>query len=228
MPGPEELDCPMDPRHNKYPDNNPKQAIGITKAPTHFVPPALLIETGLAMADGGEKYGPYNWRDSQINASVYYDAMMRHLMAWWDGEDHAEDSGVHHLGHVAACCALILDSEAVGTFGDDRPAHGVTSMLLGMAKRRMAEVQEEPRVVVNLLDAGEDVSQTAWTDHTQPVPTKQYPILVRTLCDGGFDDVVPYKVYRACYDAGDYYIEADDGSGDEYYMLKHEVEVVCN
>lgn len=114
----------------KYPNNNPKAAVGAKKLPIHQVPPALMIGAAEAMADGAEKYGPYNFRESQIAASVYMGAMLRHLFAWWDGEDNAEDSGVHHMKHVAACAGLILDSMACGTFDDDRPpASGAAEMI---------------------------------------------------------------------------------------------------
>jgi hypothetical protein len=55
---------------------------------------------------------------------------MRHLMAWIDGEDIAEDSGVHHLGHVMACCAIILDAETQKTLNDNRPVRGKFSSLV--------------------------------------------------------------------------------------------------
>jgi hypothetical protein len=104
-----------------YPDNNPKTAIGISKAPLHTIPPVSLVHLGLAMEDGKKKYGLMNWRAKTVSASVYYDAMLRHLLAWWDGEDAAPDSKVHHLGHVMACCAILLDAEASTRLNDDRP-----------------------------------------------------------------------------------------------------------
>lgn len=107
-----------------YPDNNPKTAFGARKPSFHFVPPVAELHLGQAMADGGSKYGTMNWREKTISSSVYYDAARRHLAAWWDGEDIAPDSGVHHLGHLMACCALILDGEAQGKLNDDRPIPG--------------------------------------------------------------------------------------------------------
>jgi hypothetical protein len=55
---------------------------------------------------------------------VYVDAALRHLNAWFDGEQEASDSGVHHLGHARACMAILLDAEATGNLIDDRPAEG--------------------------------------------------------------------------------------------------------
>ena len=93
-----------------YPDNNPKSAVGMNKPSLGSIPPVALIHLGRAMAFGASKYGRMNWRENSVAKSVYYDAMMRHLMAWWDGEDTADDSGCHHLAHVMASCAIILDA----------------------------------------------------------------------------------------------------------------------
>lgn len=104
-----------------YPDNNPKALSGSLKIPLDLVPPALALGVAEAMADGAKKYGAYNYRTSKIAANVYKAAIDRHMGAWWDGEDDASDSGIHHLKHVAACLAIMLDSMACGTFDDNRP-----------------------------------------------------------------------------------------------------------
>lgn len=100
---------------------NPKDAIGMTKASLRAVPPVALLHLGQAMMDGVRKYGLMNWRQHPVLVSIYYEAALRHLFAWWDGEDYAVDSGVHHLAHVMACCAIILDATASDTATDDRP-----------------------------------------------------------------------------------------------------------
>jgi hypothetical protein len=106
------------------PDSNPKTAQGAKKVPLHLVPPALTHYAAAAFADGAEKYGPYNWRESRISASTYYAAALRHMSAWWDGEEVAPDSGVHHLGHAAACIAMLLDTMGSDRLNDNRPAPG--------------------------------------------------------------------------------------------------------
>lgn len=102
-------------------DGNPKTLIGIRKPSFHAIPPSALIHLGAAMADGKRKYGLTNWRENDVSASVYYDAALRHIHAWWDGERVAPDSRVHHLGHVMACCAIVLDAEVGNNLIDDRP-----------------------------------------------------------------------------------------------------------
>lgn len=112
-----------------YPDNNPKTAIGALKVPLHLVPPSAKHYLAMALADGAKKYGPYNWRDAAISISVYKAAMERHMDAFWDGEELAPDSGVHHVAHAMACCALILDAMSVGKLHDDRPTAGAVAEL---------------------------------------------------------------------------------------------------
>jgi hypothetical protein len=106
----------------KTAEPNPKDLIGIRKPPTlSVIPTAALLHMGKAMQNGAEKYGAYNWRDHPVKASIYVDAAMRHLLAWWDGERSADDSGVHHLGHAMACFAILCDAEEVDQLLDDRP-----------------------------------------------------------------------------------------------------------
>mgnify|MGYP001484229286 CR=1 FL=1 len=112
-----------------YPDNNPKTAVGASKVPLHLVPPSAKHYLALALADGARKYGPYNWRDHEISVSVYKAALERHMDAFWDGQDNAPDSGVHHVAHAMACCALILDALSVGKLNDDRPPAGASHRL---------------------------------------------------------------------------------------------------
>lgn len=112
-----------------YPDDNPKTAFGAKKLPLEVVPPSAVAALAEAFADGAKKYGPYNWREKSISSSVYYGACLRHIQAWWDGEDNAEDSGVNHLHHAMACLAMLVDSKSVGKLNDNRPPKGAASQM---------------------------------------------------------------------------------------------------
>lgn len=109
---------------NSPPDDNPKSASGVAKAPLHLIPPPALLELARAMQHGAEKYGAYNWRSHTVSASVYQAAAMRHLLAFWQRENVDRDSAAHHLAHAMACCAIALDAIHAGNFNDDRPATG--------------------------------------------------------------------------------------------------------
>lgn len=100
---------------------NPKDLVGNKKVSISKLPPIAILHGAHAMMDGASKYGPYNWRDNAVVSHIYVDAALRHLLAWWERQEVAEDSGVHHLGHALACCAILLDAQATGNLIDDRP-----------------------------------------------------------------------------------------------------------
>jgi len=103
-----------------YPDDNPKTAVGMTKPSTCRIPPVALLQLGAVMALGARKYGPFNWREKRVTTSVYADAIMRHFLAYLDGETADPESGEHPLAHVMACCAILIDAESLNTLNDDR------------------------------------------------------------------------------------------------------------
>jgi hypothetical protein len=100
---------------------DPKKAYGQDKAQLHLLPTSGLVAAAGALSLGGSKYGYWNWRGTTVAPSTYVGAAMRHLLAWRDGEDIDPESGVSHLGHVMANCAIILDAIEHGTLVDDRP-----------------------------------------------------------------------------------------------------------
>lgn len=102
-------------------DTNPKDAVGIAKVPFSTVPTQVVGELGLAMMEGALKYGRHNFRVAGVRASVYYDAALRHLAAFWEGQDIDPDSGLPHVVKAMACMAVLRDSQIQGNWNDDRP-----------------------------------------------------------------------------------------------------------
>ena len=100
---------------------NPKDAVGIRKAPMSTVPAPVLAEVGVAMLEGASKYGRHNWRVAGVRASVYYDGVMRHLMAWWEGEDIDPDSGLSHVVKAITSLTVLRDAMLQEMWTDDRP-----------------------------------------------------------------------------------------------------------
>jgi hypothetical protein len=98
------------------------------------------------MMDGAGKYNPYNWRDNKVVASIYIDACIRHLLSWYEGEEEAEDSGCHHLGHARACLGILLDAQETGNLVDDRPVNDtsreVLAKLFKKLQGKIAKMQE--------------------------------------------------------------------------------------
>jgi Domain of unknown function (DUF5664) len=116
---------------NKAADQtNPKDILGVKKPRLSLVPPAGLIYASLAMANGADKYGPYNWREKKVQAMIYLEAAMRHILSYQDGESNAQDSGAPHLGHAIACLLIIIDALETGNLIDNRPKPGPTSALI--------------------------------------------------------------------------------------------------
>lgn len=111
--------------------NNPKDLLGVKKISISKLPMVGIIHGAHAMGYGAAKYGPYNWRGNAVVASIYIDATMRHLAAWFDEKQEvAPDSGVHHLGHVLANMAILLDALETGNLMDDRPHSGRAASVL--------------------------------------------------------------------------------------------------
>ncbi len=109
---------------------NPKDILGVAKVSISKIPPSALIHEALAFMDGAKKYDAYNWRKNKVIAHIYVDAALRHISSWFDGEEIAEDSGVHHLGHARACLAILIDAMETGNLVDDRPIAGVTGEII--------------------------------------------------------------------------------------------------
>lgn len=102
-------------------DTNPKDAIGVTKVPLSTVSAPVMAEVGVAMLEGALKYGRHNYRAAGVRASVYYDAVFRHLGAWWEGQDIDPDSGISHITKAIAGLVVLRDSMMRGNWVDDRP-----------------------------------------------------------------------------------------------------------
>jgi hypothetical protein len=102
-------------------DTNPKDAIGATKLPMSLVPETAIALASLAHLAGALSYGKWNWRKAGVRASIYLDALKRHIAKWENGQELDSDSGLPHLAHALACLNIIVDSRACGKLTDDRP-----------------------------------------------------------------------------------------------------------
>jgi hypothetical protein len=126
--------------------SNPKDAVGIKKVPFSTVPAPVIAEIGLAMLEGSRKYRRHNYRAIGVRASVYYDACMRHLTAWWEGEDTDPDSGLSHVTKALACLAVLRDAMLLDKCSDDRPPkvkQGWVQNLNKLAKEIIERYPEE-------------------------------------------------------------------------------------
>ena len=99
---------------------NLKDRIGTTKIPMHMFPVSAIALGSIGMLNGALKYGRNNFRAEPIKASIYVAAALRHLHAWFEGEEVDPDDGVPHLGAALANLAILADAQAQGTLVDDR------------------------------------------------------------------------------------------------------------
>lgn len=108
---------------NTTKETNPKDMVGTRKAGISCVPQAVLAELGLAMLEGACKYGRFNWRVSGVRASVYMDALYRHIfLQWWEeGEDIDVESQCSHLTKGISTLTVLRDAMIQGMLVDDRP-----------------------------------------------------------------------------------------------------------
>lgn len=77
-----------------------------------LLPMQPIIQIIKVLMVGADKYGDENWKKVEPFRERYYNALMRHINAWWLGEKNDPEDGLHHLAH-AACCILFL------IWGDD-------------------------------------------------------------------------------------------------------------
>ena len=125
-------------------DSNPKDSIGVKKAPMSTVPCAVIMEIGLAMLEGALKYRRHNYRAIGVRASVYYDACMRHIMAWWEGEDLDPDSELNHITKALASLTVLRDAMINNKWVDDRPPSMVSGWVAPLNAKAKALIEKCP------------------------------------------------------------------------------------
>lgn len=85
-----------------------------------LVPVGPLLDIADVLTFGANKYADRNWEKGFPYGRVY-GAAMRHLLAWWNGEDRDPETGMSHLAHAATCLMFLLEYEHTLAGEDDRP-----------------------------------------------------------------------------------------------------------
>lgn len=81
--------------------------------------PEFLEETAKVLTFGQKKYGAYNWAGG-LKWSRVFSAVMRHLWAWWGGENTDPETGFTHLAHAACGLLFLMHYEKFKRGEDDR------------------------------------------------------------------------------------------------------------
>lgn len=84
--------------------------------------PLALLELAEVAGMGAEKYDYYNFLKG-YDWNLSFDALVRHLLLFWSGEDEDPESGKNHMAHVA-WHALALLSFALRGLGNDTRFYG--------------------------------------------------------------------------------------------------------
>ena len=116
-------------------ESNPKDRCGLKKAPLRLVPWVSIIQLARVMKLGADKYGEVNWREKKPRLTVYFEAALRHLLAYADGQNTDPESGESHLAHVMANMAILLDAESCNCLLDDRKTTGEVVKLLSVVNK---------------------------------------------------------------------------------------------
>jgi len=85
----------------------------------HHMPPEAFEMINQVLTFGGRKYSDYNWR-AGFTYSRCFNAGMRHLWAWWRGEDLDPESSLPHLAHGICCFIFLLQFFLDGKGTDNR------------------------------------------------------------------------------------------------------------
>lgn len=79
------------------------------KTPWHLLPWKQVEKIVDILNYGANKYGPHNWKQGiDRYEDRYFDAALRHLLAWKNGEKNCPESGKSHLAHAATNILFLL------------------------------------------------------------------------------------------------------------------------
>ncbi len=90
------------------------------KLPWNLLPPDAIDEVLRVLSVGAERYGDRNW-ERGMSWSRPFAALMRHMWAWWRGQDKDPDTGLSHLAHAGCNILFLLAYERRNAGHDDRP-----------------------------------------------------------------------------------------------------------
>jgi hypothetical protein len=123
---------------------NPKDELGTLKTPLALVSPTAATIMAICMADGEEKYGPYNYRVAKVQARVYLEACLRHVFAILDGQDFDSNTGKPHIGYALSTLQIYCDAWVNGNLIDNRPVPGKAGAIMDWFARTPTDPEKTP------------------------------------------------------------------------------------
>jgi hypothetical protein len=76
-----------------------------------LIPTEAIFEIGKVLGYGASKYGDKNWPLVEDGRKRFYGSALRHLVAWFGGEQLDKESGLNHLSHALTNIIFLLDLE---------------------------------------------------------------------------------------------------------------------
>lgn len=122
-----------------------------------LLPPDALVEIAKVFTKGAEKYSDRNW-ERGMDWGRLYAATMRHLSAFWAGEDIDSEWGYSHLAH-AGCSILMLLSTYMRNIGTD-------------SRQKLTSVN-----MAQMFDSKVDTTNTTNTSESTVSKRDEYPLL---------------------------------------------------
>lgn len=91
-----------------------------------LLPVWLLDDVNLVLRHGAKKYKVLNWQKTDgFLYSRCYNALLRHMFAWWRGRDIDPESGISHLAHAMCNLIFLMYHHKITKVGDDRPKENI-------------------------------------------------------------------------------------------------------
>ena len=87
-----------------------------------LIPVRSMELLGRVLTFGAKKYAAYNWAQGFVWSRPYA-ATLRHLFAWWAGEDIDKDSGQPHLACAMCELVFLIEHQEHKLGVDDRPTY---------------------------------------------------------------------------------------------------------
>ena len=91
-----------------------------------LLPYDALMEVAKVFTKGAEKYRAHNW-EKGLEHHRLFNSAMRHLYAYWSGEDNDPEFGISHLAHCGCNILMLLSLSLRGHGIDDRFTNNVNN-----------------------------------------------------------------------------------------------------
>lgn len=101
-----------------------------SKPRVDLLPIYPILEEAKVLTYGAAKYDARNW-EKGFDWSRAYGALLRHLFAFWQGEDIDPESGLHHLAHAACELDFLFEFTRTHKEFDDRPGQSGKTTTVG-------------------------------------------------------------------------------------------------